>query len=134
MMRLIRGMIFLAALAMCGLPAIAEAQPWSELTAMQKEALAPLSDTWGTLDDGERDHFLKLASHYPSLAPEKKVRMQENLVKWSKLTPEQRKSARKNYRAFSQIPEHQRKEVRKMVREQQQQEIASGVNSAASRQ
>lgn len=131
--RLTRGLVFLAAVGLFCLSTLAEAMPWSQLTPMQQEALAPLSKTWDTLPEKRQQHFLKLAKHYPELTPEKRVRMHKKLVAWSKLTPEQHKRAREKYRVFSKIPEKQREEVRKRVlREQQDKKIASGVNPVTS--
>lgn len=92
-----------------------------------------MSKTWNTLTEKRQQHFLKLAKQYPDLPPVKRLRMHKKLVEWSKLTPEQHKRAREKYRAFSRIPEKQREEVRKKVlREQQEKNIASGVNPVTS--
>jgi hypothetical protein len=130
--RMARGLAILAAAGLFCLPLVARAVPWTDLSPMQQEALAPLSKTWNTLPDKRQQHLLTLAKHYPTLPPEKKDRFHKQLVPWSKLTPEQRERAREKYRVFSRIPQRQREEVRKrLLREQQEKNSASGVNPSA---
>ena len=111
------------------LPAFASAETWLELTPIQKEALAPLSNDWDALPKKQQLHFLKLANHYPRLTLDKKDRLHKQLVAWSKLTPEQRKRAREKYIAFSKATPEKREQVKQGLRKHNSAGVAvSGVS------
>lgn len=112
-----------------GLVAHAESHPWQQLTPMQKEALAPMSQQWDSLSESQQEHLLSVAQHYPKLSSEAKQRYQTRLAAWSKLTPAQRQAAREKYQAFSKVPEEKRAEVKRMVKESQAQKTQSPANN-----
>ena len=93
----------------------------------QKEALAPLSGTWGALSEQQQTTFLTYAKRYPKLTPQQQQRLHSRLEAWSKLTPEQRKRAREKYKAFKKLPPEKREAIKKMARDK---EAASGVPPA----
>ncbi len=55
---LLRNLLTLLLLAGSCLPLAANALPWERLLVQQKEALAPLSETWNTLSDKQQSNFL----------------------------------------------------------------------------
>lgn len=70
---------------------------WAELSAAQKQALAPLQTEWDAMPALRKKKWLEIAQRYATLKPEEQVRMQERMREWVKLTPEQRMAARENY-------------------------------------
>jgi hypothetical protein len=94
----------LGALALCcatltgAAPPKKSAPSWAELSASQKEILAPLAGEWDKLDTANRQRWLGVAKRYPKMTPIGKKRVQTRMRKWAALTPEQREQARQNYR------------------------------------
>lgn len=76
---------------------------WSELTAPQKTALAPLAGEWDKMDEIRKRKWLEIASRYAAMKPEDQSRIQERMRDWVKLTPEQRMAARENFARAKQI-------------------------------
>ena len=87
-----------AALVAAAAPPAKGAPSWSELTAPQREALAPLAGEWDKLGAEERKEWLGVAKRYPKMTPTGKKRVQTRMSKWAALTPQQREQARENYR------------------------------------
>ena len=114
------------------LPAHAATQPWSALTPVQQEALAPISQEWSTMPDIQQKRLLATTKRYPQLSPKKKQLFLIRLTEWSKLTPEQRNRAREKYKAFSKVPPDKREEVKRMVRQSEAEKMsAAAVSSVA---
>lgn len=111
------------------LSAQAAARPWSKLTPIQQEALAPIAPQWDTLPDMQQKRLLATTKTYPKLSPDKKHRFLDRLTEWSKLTPEQRNRAREKYKAFSKVAPDKRTEVKQMVLQSELEKMsaASGV-------
>ena len=80
---------FVAALMLAG--SLVQAQTgrptWNELTPAQREALAPLSKDWETLDAERKRKWIEVAAKYPNLSPDGKQRLHERMGEFSKLTP-----------------------------------------------
>lgn len=70
---------------------------WSQLTATQRDALAPLSGEWDRISAAGKKKWLQIGDQIALKSPEEKQRAQQRLRDWVKLTPEQRKVARANY-------------------------------------
>lgn len=80
---------------------------WTELSAIQKQALAPLSPEWDKMSELGKKKWLGIADRYATMKPDEQARLQERMRDWVKLTPEQRMSARENYAKSTQLkPEH----------------------------
>ncbi len=107
--RLARG-AFVAALMLAASLAQAQAgrPTWNELTPAQREALAPLSKDWGTLDADRKRKWIEVAARYPNLSPDGKQRLHERMGEFSKLTPDQKTTARENFRRAYEVPAEQR--------------------------
>lgn len=114
----LNGLLIIALL--CCVAANAAAEPWQNLTAAQKEALAPLAGQWATLSETQQERLVKTANRYPHLTPEHRKRFRDRLTYWSQLTPEQRDAAREKYLAFKKVPADKREEVKKMVQEERE--------------
>lgn len=89
---------------------------WSELTAQQREILAPLSKEWGELDATRRKKWIAIAKRYPKMTPEAQERLQKRMVDWAKLTPEQRRAARERYQQIKSLPPEKRRQVNRQWR------------------
>ncbi|MCS6764951.1 MAG: DUF3106 domain-containing protein [Candidatus Protistobacter heckmanni] len=72
---------------------------WNDLSADQKQILAPLQPTWDGMTDIGRRKWVQIAQRYPKMKPEEQKKLQERMAAWSKLTPAQRQLARQNYQA-----------------------------------
>ena len=109
------GLVVLVALAMLGYAVQTNAQtpapvtastataakapnvPWSMLSATQKQALAPLSEAWATLNEGQRRKWIAIAQNYGSLATAEQEKLHSRMVEWTALTPKDRELARLNF-------------------------------------
>ena len=122
--------------ALLGVPAYAATKPWSALTPMQQEALAPIAQQWDAMPDKQQKRLLATTKRYPQLTPAQKQLFLARLTEWSKLTPEQRNRAREKYKAFSKVPPDKREEVKRMVRQSEAEKMpaaaASGVTQTPS--
>ena len=67
---------------------------WSELTAAQKTALAPLAAEWDQIPVARKKKWLEIGHKVALMSPEEQLRVQERIRDWVKLTPEQRRTAR----------------------------------------
>ena len=81
---------------------------WSELTAAQKEALAPLAKDWNGFDGDRKQKWLEVAKKYPHLSADGKARMHQRMAEFVKLSPEQRRNVRENFRKAYELPIDQR--------------------------
>jgi hypothetical protein len=81
---------------------------WKDLTASQREALAPLAGEWDTIDEPRKRKWLEVAPRYHQLSPEGQQRMHARMKEFARLTPEQRWTARENFQRAYELPADQR--------------------------
>ena len=74
--------------------ALAPAPNWSELSARERSALAPLSAYFDRLDSQQRRKWRALAERSQRWTPEQLARAQSRMALWAQMSPEQRASAR----------------------------------------
>jgi len=91
-----------AAVAQVGAPTTDPA--WAQLSAQQREALAPLAGQWATIPADSKRKWLEIATKYPQLSPEGKARMQSRMAEFARLTPEQRRTTRENFQRAYELP------------------------------
>ncbi|HUL66236.1 MAG TPA: DUF3106 domain-containing protein [Burkholderiaceae bacterium] len=84
---------------------------WKELSAPQREALAPLAKDWDTFDRSRKLKWLDVAAKYPQLSPDAQKRLHERMAEYVKLTPEQRATARTNFQRAYELPMEQRQSL-----------------------
>ena len=84
---------------------------WKELSAPQREALAPLSKDWDTFDHTRKLKWLEVASKYPQLSPDAQKRLHARMTEFVRLTPEQRATARTNFQRAYELPMEQRQSL-----------------------
>ena len=114
---------------LANIPAYAAKQPWSSLTPVQQEALAPIAQEWGTMSEIQQKRLLATTRSYRQLSPKLKQRFQTRLTEWSKLTPEQRNRAREKYKAFHKIPKEKREQIKRMVLKTEAEKRAAAAES-----
>ena len=85
---------------------------WSELTAEQREILAPLSGEWNKLEPTRKKKWLGIAKRYPKMTPIGQKRTQTRMKKWASLSPEQRREAREGYRSINKLPAEKRQDLK----------------------
>jgi len=116
-------------LALCGLAGagLAQAQPavtppglavntaspsdptWQQLSARQKQALAPLASAWPQLTPQQRSKWLSLSQSYESLTPAEQQTVHQRMAEWAGLSPQERARARLNYSHLQTLSREERK-------------------------
>ncbi|MDR2507500.1 MAG: DUF3106 domain-containing protein [Candidatus Accumulibacter sp.] len=86
---------------------------WNELTVQQKIVLAPLSDTWDSMEHSRRKRWLGISNRFSSQSPAEQRRIQAQMQAWERLTFEQRKEARKNFKTARQLPREKKQELKR---------------------
>ncbi len=82
---------------------------WTQLTPMQKAALAPLEAEWPHFDADGKRKWLNIASRYSAMSPEQRTTLHHRMVEWVHMSPQQRRQARENFIATSKAPLDSRK-------------------------
>lgn len=77
--------------------ASANSMAWSALSDVQRQALAPLSDSWSSLSEGQRRKWIAIAPSFASLTPTDQQKLHSRMVEWAGLTPKDRALARLNF-------------------------------------
>lgn len=110
--------------------AFAAKRPWTKLTPVQQEALAPVAGEWDTMEERLQKRLLATTTKYPKFSVKQKQRFQTRLTEWSKLTPEQRNRAREKYKAYSKIPSDKREEMKRMVLQKEAEKMSAASSVA----
>ncbi len=88
---------------------LALAQPlWSELSAFQRETLAPLEPSWNSLPLAKKRSWLALTEKMPRMSSAERAKAQVRIREWASLSPEQRRMARNNYRLAKSLDRDER--------------------------
>lgn len=85
---------------------------WQQLSAEQREILAPLRRDWDEMENFRRKKWLGIAGRYPQMKVEEQQRMQERMREWVRMPPEQRRQVRDSYKEFQQLPASQKQAVK----------------------
>ncbi|MDR0933500.1 MAG: DUF3106 domain-containing protein [Burkholderiaceae bacterium] len=111
---------------------------WNDLTAEQRDALAPLEQVWDRIATARKKKWLEIAQRMESMSPEARKRMQKRIQVWVNLTPEERKEARHNYllakklevrnkslqwQEYQSLPEEKKRELAEKARKQRQRQL-----------
>ena len=89
-------------------PTPSEDPSWALLSLSQKQTLAPLKRVWPDMNDGTRQRWMGVASHFSSLTPQAQGRLRDRMVTWNQLTPTQRAHARLQYLRASKLSANQK--------------------------
>jgi Protein of unknown function (DUF3106). len=84
---------------------------WTQLTPMQKAALAPLEAEWPHFGADRKRKWLNIASRYSAMSPEQRITLHHRMVEWVHMSPQQRRQARENFLATSKAPLDSRKQA-----------------------
>ncbi|MGB5082520.1 MAG: DUF3106 domain-containing protein, partial [Burkholderiales bacterium] len=85
---------------------------WGELSAEQKQILAPLASDWDTLEPARRRKWLGIAKRYPKMKPDQQVRVQRRMQAWANLSPKERQAARERYRKIETLPPDKKRSLK----------------------
>ena len=83
---------------------------WSQLSAEQRQALAPLASQWATLAPSSRVKWVEVARRFHQLSAPEQARLQERMASWAALPSDQRGEARLRYQQSRQLPADQRQQ------------------------
>src|SRR3989344_369661 len=83
---------------------------WSQLSASQRKALAPLASQWASLAPSSRVKWVEVARRLNQLAPPEQARVQGGMAGGTALPSDQRGEARLRYQQSRQLPAGQRQE------------------------
>jgi hypothetical protein len=81
---------------------------WSQLTADQRKALAPLQRDWSTIDANRKRKWLEVAAKFPSMPAEERTRVQERMADWARMTPDERGRARESFQQARRVTPQER--------------------------
>ena len=90
---------------------------WVELSADQREVLAPLAGEWDQFEYSRRKKWLGIAERYPAMKSEEQARVQRRMLEWVKLSPEERKLAREKYKKLQKAPPERKETVKQKWQE-----------------
>jgi len=76
---------------------------WSELTAAQQQALAPLSGTWDTVSEAQKRKWLAMSQNFPRMPVAEQAKLHSRMTEWAALSAEQRTQARLNFGETQQL-------------------------------
>ena len=72
--------------------------PWSQLTALQQQALAPLAPTWDTgMSESQKRKWLEISKNYSGLTPQAQATLNSRMREWAALSSQERAQARLNF-------------------------------------
>lgn len=81
---------------------------WSDLSAQQQQALAPLDKDWDSLGPIRKKKWLAVADKFAGLSSANQQRIQLRMSEWTQLTPQQRQLARDSYSRAKKLNQHQK--------------------------
>lgn len=102
--------LLLVALGMSGAWAqgVEQGPAWSELSAAQRSALAPLGREWRAVGSNQKQQWLEIASRFPTMTPDERSRVQVRMGEWVRMSPRERSQARLNFQQAKQVPSEDR--------------------------
>ena len=104
---LVAGWLLLFALGVC--TAAEVGQPWAQLSADQRGALAPLKADWASIDAARKQKWLEVASRFRTLPAEERSRIQARMADWARMAPAERTRARLQFQEARQLSPEERK-------------------------
>ena len=77
---------------------LAAGTAWSQLSPMQKQALAPLASSWNTtMSETQKRKWLEISKNYSTMTPQAQAMLNSRMSEWVALSPQQRAQARLNF-------------------------------------
>lgn len=90
-------------------PTLPKSGAWSQLTPMQRQALAPLGAQWSALSAQQQAKWLTLSKNFTQLPVADQITMHSRMADWVDLSPQQRNLARLNFNQFQNLPKEDKK-------------------------
>jgi hypothetical protein len=91
------------------LPVEPASRSWKELTALQKQALAPLGAQWNGLSGLQQKKWLAVSQNFNQLSVTEQITMHSRMSDWVSLSPQQRNLARLNFNKLQSLPKEDKK-------------------------
>ena len=110
-------------------PASVTKPDWSELTPVQKSALAPLQSSWTGINSGQKRKWIAMSANFANLTPSEKATMHGRMTEWTALGPEQRRQARLNFAQTKDVPVDEKKaqwQAYQALSPEQKRQLAAG--------
>ena len=107
---------------------------WSELTAPQQQALAPLLGAWPRISIAQKRKWLVISQSYGRLPPAEQAKLHSRMTEWVALSPQQRTQARLNFAESKQLSPDDKKakwEEYQALPPEEKRKLAAGAASAA---
>lgn len=82
---------------------------WKQLSARDRQALAPLAEHWADISEIQRSKWLAIARNFDQLPPADQQLMQARMREWAALSPVQRSQARLNFNTLQSLPRDEKK-------------------------
>ena len=70
---------------------------WNSLTETERETLSPLASSWGTMSEGHKRKWIKIADGMVSMDTPERNKLHERMEDWAKLSRAEREQARLNF-------------------------------------
>lgn len=83
---------------------------WSQLSASQRLALAPLEKDWDAIDANRKSKWLEIATRFPKMPLPEQQRVQERMAEWARLSPAERGRARLSFTEAQQLSPQERQQ------------------------
>ena len=106
---------------------------WSELTASQQQALAPLAGAWPTISEAQKRKWLVISRSYAGLPAAEQQKLHSRMTEWVALSPQQRTQARLNFAETKQLSPDDKKakwEAYQALSLEEKSKLAAGAASA----
>ena len=82
---------------------------WHELTAQQRQILAPVINEWNGFSRHKKQRLINIAKRYPDMSADEQAKIQARLPHWLELPQTSRDEARVNMKKLLQLPPDERK-------------------------
>ena len=84
---------------------------WNELSAPDRQVLAPLAPDWNNFDLLRKNKWLAMAKRYPTRDSADQQRIHERMEGWAKLSSQERQAAREKFKGLKKLPLEKRIEL-----------------------
>lgn len=107
---------------------------WTELTAPQQQALAPLAAIWPTISEAQKRKWIVISRSYGGLPAPEQAKLHSRMTDWVALSPQQRIQARLNFAESKQLSADDKKakwQEYQALPPEEKRKLAAGAAAAA---
>ena len=83
---------------------------WRDLTAPQRQNLAPLERDWPGIDSDVKAKWLEVSSRFATMPADERQRVQARMAEWTRLTPAERGRARLSFQEKKSLTPEQKQQ------------------------